>query len=343
MTDQTNDADQMMLMHLPQAHPDKPIAVDVPAKGKPLPAPVSTSTSKALGTLDTLLALIPDAVKGVMLVDPRIITIDPVNVRHGMRFDPAVRGELIESMRGVGNTVLVRLRRDPNGGSGFLCFSGSQRWGSAMHIQQDDPGFRLRAIIADTMTDKEAFEIAEADNAGRSGVTPMQQARQWATMLEQVYAGNRQEFIAATGRSASIVSRTLALLTLPDYVRACCSDVEALTPYFAERLVPRLADSAEEPAIRRRADALIATGRCLPGPRLVQALLVDSATQNTTPSVADSPLWSSPDGARRLIFKPDRKGGGRIDVIGASAFSNDERRAALKALEAQLKALGTAV
>lgn len=342
MPDQPNEPDQMMLMHLPEMHFDEPTESDTPGPTKSVPTSVSIPAVTALSTLDTLLVLVPDVVKGVMLVDPRAVVIDPVNVRHAMRFDPAMRAELIESMRGVGNTVPVRLRRDPDGGSGLLCLSGSQRWGAAMHIQQDDPGFRLRAIIADTMTDKEAFEIAEADNAGRTGITPMQQARQWATVLEHVYAGNRQEFITATGRGASIVSRTLALLSLPDYVRACCTDVEALTPYFAERLVPRLADPSEEPAIRQRAEALLAAGRRLPAPRLIQALLADPAHRNTVESKSAPSIWASPDGARRLLLTPDRKGGARIDLIGANAFSHDERRAALKALDVRLRALGKA-
>lgn len=68
------------------------------------------------------------------------------------------------------------------------------------------------------MSDKEAFAIDEADNAGRSGITAMQR-RGSGHILERIYGGNRQEFIAATGRSGLIVSRTLGLLSLPDYVR----------------------------------------------------------------------------------------------------------------------------
>lgn len=45
-------------------------------------------------------ALVPDAVPGIMLVDPRFVRIDPVNARHGVAFDPAAQAELIDSMRG---------------------------------------------------------------------------------------------------------------------------------------------------------------------------------------------------------------------------------------------------
>lgn len=90
--------------------------------------------------------------------------------------------------------------------------------------------------------------------------------------------------------------------------------------------------------IRRRAEALIAAGRRLPGPRLIQALLTDPAVSaNVKP-----PVWASSDGTRRLLFRPDGKGGGRIDLTGASRLSKDERRDALKALDAQLRSLSEA-
>ncbi|RYY17175.1 MAG: hypothetical protein EON55_02775 [Alphaproteobacteria bacterium] len=335
MEDNQINAEQMMLMELPKAEPSKDHDKQEGTSPTSIASPQLPATT-VLGTLATLFETFPDEVAGVVLVDPRAIAIDPVNVRHGTLFDPEARGELIESMRMMGNTVPVRLRRAPEGGPGFLCPSGSQRLGAALHIQRDNPGFRLRAVIAEAMSDAEAFEIAEADNAGRSGVTPMQQARQWTTVLERVYGGNRHAFIAATGRSASSVSRTLALLALPNYVQACCNDTEALTPYFAEQLVPRIGDAAEEPAIRRRAQALIAAGRRLPGPALVKALLTDPAV---LASIA--PTWASTDGSRTLVFKPNRKGGGRIDVTCIADLTHDERRAALKALDTLLKSLAT--
>lgn len=125
-------------------------------------------------------------------------------------------------MRIAGNTVPVRLRRDPNGGPKLLCPSGSQRLGAAL---------------------QEAFALGEADNTERIGIAPMQQAHKWAEALDTIYGGERKAFIAATGRGASVVSRTLALAKLPNFVLACCSDVEALTPWFAEQLAPRLAET----------------------------------------------------------------------------------------------------
>lgn len=113
---------------------------------------------------------------GIVRVDPRTIMIDPVNVRHGMVFDPEAQVELITSMRIIGNTVPVRLRPNPDGG--YWCPSGLQRLGAALHILHDQPGFELNAIITKSMDDREAFALGEADNAGRTAVAPSVGTRQ---------------------------------------------------------------------------------------------------------------------------------------------------------------------
>lgn len=165
----------------------------------------------------------------------------------------------------------------------------------------------------------------------------MQQARQWAKTLDTVYAGDRQAFIAATGRSASMVSRTLSLASLPDFVLACCSDVEVLTPYFAEQLAPRLANPDQGREVRRRAEALGATGKRLPGAKLIRVLLKDA-----DPALRQAQtVWQSRDGARSVRYRAAGKGG-RIDLTSPATMSAAERRDVVKALDTLLKELGTA-
>lgn len=327
MTDPKFD-DQMMLIDLPAAAagPDRPAASPPKRRARPVPAQTAPPSAP--------FAPVPDAIPGVMLVDPRIIAVDPVNARHGLVFDPDAQVELITSMRAIGNTVPVRLRPGPVGG--YLCPSGSQRLGAALHIQREQTGFRLRAIISEAMDDREAFALGEADNAGRTSVQPMQQARKWAEALDTIYGGDRQAFIAATGRNASVVSRTLALATLPEHILACCSDVDALTPYFAEQLVPRLADPEQEREVRRRAEALAAAGKRLAGPKLIRVLLEDADPPIREPQT----VWQSADGARSVRYRAAGKGS-RIDLTSPATMSAAERRDVVKALDALLKELGS--
>ena len=340
MTDTPAD-DEPLLFDVPAVEPSTVAPARLPKNKRPparaqmFNAPMATATT-ALGSLATLFALFPDPVPGIVLVDPRAIMVDPVNVNYGVPFDPEAHGELIESMRHQGNTVPVRLRLDPSGGPGFSCPSGSRRLGAALHLQQEQPGFRLRAIVAETMTDQEAFAIAEADNAGRTGIPAMLQARKWQEMLDGTFAGDRQAFIAATGKTASVVSRTLALLMFPRYVYDCCSDVEALNPYFAEALAPRIADPAEEPAICRRAEALIAARQRLPGPRLKIALLDDTVAK--TPAAV---AWTASDGQRALTAMRDRKGKIRIELAAGRTLTPAEHREIMKVIGVELKKTAT--
>ena len=317
--------DQPMLMRLPEIIPDVPGSKDAEDI-----APTTMPAATPLAALAIMFEIFPGQVPGVFLIDPRAVAVDPINARHGLPFDPDTRGELIASMRTLGNSVPVRLRRDPEGGPGFLCVSGAQRLGAALHIQKEDPGFRLRALIAETMSDAEAFEIGEADNVGRTDITPMQQARKWQEALVQVYAGDRQTLIRATGRSASVVSRTLALLMLPDYVFATCSDVEGLNPYFAEQVMPRVGDPAEEPHIRRRAEALMNAGRRLPGAKLASALLADAKPR---PQPARM-LWEGGGGRARVLIKQDDRDGATVRLTGTADLDRAERRALVKAFAA---------
>lgn len=319
--------EQMMLIDLPPsaAESDGPAAAPPQRRARPM--------ANRIVTPPPPFAPVPDTVPGVMLVDPRFVAVDPVNARHGLVFDPAAQDELITSMRAIGNTVPVRLR--PGADGDYLCPSGSQRLGAALHIQREQPGFRLRAIINEAMDDREAFALGEADNAGRTSVQPMQQARKWAEALDTIYGGDRQAFIAATGRSASVVSRTLALATLPEHILACCNDVDALTPYFAEQLAPRLADMDQAAVVRRRAEALAATGKRLAGPKLIRLLLEDAVPPIGEPQI----VWQSADGARSVRYRAAGKGS-RIDLTSPATMSAAERRD-VKALDGLLKELGT--
>lgn len=327
MTDTTPN-DQMMLLSLPPIPSEAPVAAKNPRRPRSEPAVSAPNLATEPRTS------LPDALSGIALVDPRFVTVDPVNARHGLAFDPEAQAELITSMRAVGNTVPVRLRPDTVGT--YLCPSGSQRLGAALHIQREQPGFRLRAIIAETMDDREAFALGEADNAGRTNVQPMRQARKWAEALDTIYGGDRQAFIAATGRSASVVSRTLALASLLEHILACCSDVEGLTPYFAEQLSPRLADPDQEMEVRRRAEALTSAGRRLPGAKLIRVLLENA--DRATPELQI--VWQSADGARSVRYRAAGKGG-RIDFTSPESLSAAERRNVVKAFDTLLRELGT--
>jgi len=240
-----------------------------------------------------------------VLIDPRVCSVFRGNPRCNRPFVAAERKELIDSLRAYGNKVPVRARRDPNGGKGFEIYSGAQRLGAALHIQVSDPSFRLLATISDNVSDEEAFAMSEADNAGRSEPPPLLQAQCWAYALKTLYGGSQQKLADAVAKDKSVVSRTLALLQIPDYVLACVDNLDALNPYFAQQLMPALNDKERQPVIELRANELCAKRTRLKPPALVKHLL--RAPVELKISSETETLWQASAGGAELMFKDDRQ------------------------------------
>lgn len=192
---------------------------------------------------------------GIVLVDPFAIEPEPFNGRGLAVFDPDQNRELIDDMRARGNTVPVRLRPRPDG-AGWTCPSGSRRVNAGRVIAAEQPGFRVRAITDDTMTDADAYALCLADNHGRSEVTPLQRGREIKWAIEHLHGGSRKSYIEQHGTDPSVVSRALDLVGLPEPILACAQDPETLPTVFAEKLSPRLKDKNERKAILARAKAL---------------------------------------------------------------------------------------
>lgn len=191
----------------------------------------------------------------IVFVDPFAIEPEPFNGRGLAAFDPDANRELIEDMRIRGNTVPVRLRPNRERTS-WTCASGSRRVNSARIIAADQPAFRIAAIIDDAMTNADAYALCLADNHGRSDVTPMQRGREMKWAITHLHGGDRKAYIRRHGVDASVVSRALDLVDLPEPVLACAADRENLPTVFAEKLSPRLKDKTQRKVILARAKAL---------------------------------------------------------------------------------------
>ncbi len=206
----------------------------------------------------------------IVFVDPFNIEPEPFNGRGLAAFDPNANRELIEDMRIRGNTVPVRLRLNQER-TGWTCPSGSRRVNSARIIAADQPAFLIAAIIDDAMTDADAYALCLADNHGRSDVTPMQRGREMKWAITHLHGGDRKAYIRQHRVDASVVSRALDLVDLPEPILACAADRETLPTVFAEKLSPRLKNKAERKVILARAKAL--ADERLSAPRLLGYLL----------------------------------------------------------------------
>jgi ParB/RepB/Spo0J family partition protein len=262
----------------------------------------------------------------IVVIDPQIITPDPVNVRGEVPFNAIAHADLIASMATLGNTVpiVLRIAPDSSANSGtYRCVSGSRRVGAARYIQIERPEFRINAVVLE-LTDQEAIKIAEADNEGRTVASPMQTGRHWARQIEQLFGGTLSAFAQAVGKDKSVVSRTVALAELPDWILGLCKEIDALSVNFAAQLTPMLKQEQTVTELRKRADMLAVSGTQLSGPALLTALLSDAYADGSEDMLQE---WTSVTGlAHAKLLRT--KTGFRID-IGPHRIASAERRALL--------------
>lgn len=126
------------------------------------------------------------------------------------RFDPEDLQSLADSIeaQGVLQPVLVR----PRPGGTYEIVAGERRWRAAQLAQLTS----VPAIVRER-TDAETLEAALVENMARADLTPIEEARACAGLVEELGL-SREEVARRVGRSRSAVSNLIRLLDLPDEV-----------------------------------------------------------------------------------------------------------------------------
>lgn len=125
-------------------------------------------------------------------------------------FDDETLQALADSVRerGILQPVLVR----PLPGGRYELIAGERRWRAARLAGLAD----LPALVRDR-DDAEALEIALIENMAREDLTPVEEARACAALVEELGL-TREDVGRRVGRSRVAVSNLLRLLDLPDEV-----------------------------------------------------------------------------------------------------------------------------
>ncbi|HWF31160.1 MAG TPA: ParB/RepB/Spo0J family partition protein [Solirubrobacteraceae bacterium] len=112
------------------------------------------------------------------------------------------------SVRGVLQPVLVR----PRAGGTYEIVAGERRWRAAQIAGMDTVPALVRA-----REDAEAIELALIENMAREDLSPIEEARACAALVEELGL-TREEVGRRIGRSRVAVSNLVRLLDLPDEV-----------------------------------------------------------------------------------------------------------------------------
>ncbi|HEY1480094.1 MAG TPA: ParB/RepB/Spo0J family partition protein [Gaiellales bacterium] len=172
---------------------------------------MAETRAKGLGLgLSALLGDSP-AGTGERLVEIPLDDLRPNANQPRAHFDESELSELVASIRrdGVLQPVLVRPALS---GSGFELIAGERRWRAARIA-----GLAAIPAVVREADDREALALAVVENVVRSDLDPIEEARAYARLCDEM--GLTQADVAqAVGRSRVSVTNALRLLDLPDEV-----------------------------------------------------------------------------------------------------------------------------
>lgn len=162
---------------------------------------------------------------------------DPYQPRR--RFDIAAQAELVTSMREHGVIMPIEVRHDPDDPSRFIVIDGERRVRAAKTLGLETiPAM----VVEEPLTEAEITTWQLVVNAQRLDLTALEFATAVRTLMAST-GMNASQIAAKLGKATSTITRSLALLDLPEDLRQLIEDGK-LTPGAATELA-LIADPAE--------------------------------------------------------------------------------------------------
>lgn len=140
----------------------------------------------------------------------KISEIEPNRNQPRRDFDADALAELAESIaqHGVLQPLLVR----PIDSLGYQIVAGERRWRASRMA-----GLKEVPVVIRDLTDEEVMEIALIENLQREDLSPIEEAKGYKVLMD-TYSLTHEEVSKSVGKSRSVVSNALRLLTLPQKV-----------------------------------------------------------------------------------------------------------------------------
>lgn len=139
-----------------------------------------------------------------------ISELEPNRNQPRVEFDPDALAELAASIsqHGVLQPLVVR----PIDSLGYQIVAGERRWRAARMA-----GLTEVPVIIKDLTDAEVMEIALIENLQREDLTPIEEALGYKSLMEN-YELTHEQVSKSVGKSRSVITNALRLLTLPSEV-----------------------------------------------------------------------------------------------------------------------------
>lgn len=139
-----------------------------------------------------------------------ISEIEPNRAQPRRDFDTDALVELADSIaqHGVLQPLLVR----PVDSLGYQIVAGERRWRASRMA-----GLKEVPVIIRDLTDSEVMEIALIENLQREDLTPIEEAKGYKALME-TYSLTHEQVSKSVGKSRSVITNALRLLTLPEEI-----------------------------------------------------------------------------------------------------------------------------
>lgn len=165
--------------------------------------------------------------------------------------------DLIDGIRAQGRQefpAIVRPIDDPDHDFEVIC--GARRHFAVSWLRAHNyPQFRY-LVESRTLTDEEAFRLADIENRDREDISDYERAIDYADAVARYYGGRQKAMAERLEVSQPWLSRYLQLARLPDVIVSAFANVREIRERNARELKPLLGDPASADAVLAEAAVL---------------------------------------------------------------------------------------
>jgi ParB family transcriptional regulator, chromosome partitioning protein len=247
--------------------------------------------------------------------------------------------DLIESIKAQGKqempAIVRRVKDDPDHDFEVIC--GARRhWTISWLRAHNYPDVRFLIDIR-SLTDEEAFRLADLENRARDDLTDLERARDYLRALDAYYEGRQKVMAERINVTESWLSRYLDLARLPAELMAAFANPQDLRIKHVTAIKPLLKPEDRRQRVFTEAARIaeVQADRTMPVPDIIRALAMaaDPPKRSGSPKKSGKPETIVSEAGKPLlkVETVDRKGL-KLTLLPHAGGTRAEAETALKAL-----------
>lgn len=253
--------------------------------------------------------------------------------------------DLIDSMLAMGKqnipAIVRRVKDDPN--YDYEVIAGRRRHWVVSWLRENDHEHFEFLISVQSLSDSEAFRVADLENRNRKDLTPIERARDWLVGLNEFYGGNQRTMASRHGVSPGLLSKYIQLAQMDPELLSAYPNVFELGVHHSSVILPLWKDEQLRPFIRLEAQRItdenakaIEEGRAPLNATQITARLKLATKQKPKAELPEPRVLQSQAGKPMMLVTPAVNGDVTLKVHARSGATRSELMAAFAAAIADL-------